>query len=221
MTGHTQDGQLEEFWPAYVDILLVVSLILVMLVLTFVLARPDTRVREERERRKAEFARAFERVMGNEVRAGLATLLSPPGEMQAVTFADQLLFDSGDATLRRPRGRESLKHLATLCNSFLKRPGGPLFETLVVNGHTDEDPITTAPFPSNWHLSSARATSVVYFFVQHGVEPGRLSAVGYGEHRARNPITLKPIVEKARKRRIEVVISYPEAFISRQLAGRR
>lgn len=211
---------LEEFWPAYVDILMVVALILVMLVLTFVLARPDTRVREEQERRKAEFAAAFHRALGDEERAGLVSLLSPPGETQVVTFADQLLFDSGDAALRRARGRESLDRLAGLLRGALARRGGPLFETVVVNGHTDEDPIHTVQFPSNWHLSSARATSVVYHFVQRGLAPTTLSAVGYGEFRPVRPVSREPIVGKARKRRIEVVLSYPEPFLARQLGGR-
>ena len=107
--GHPERA-LEEFWPAYVDILMVVALILVMLVLTFVLARPDTRVREEQERRKAEFAAAFHRALGDEERAGLVTLLSPPGETQVVTFADQLLFDSGDE-ITVQAGEEGIRFL--------------------------------------------------------------------------------------------------------------
>ncbi len=74
-----------------------------------------------------------------------------------------------------------------------------------VEGHTDNMPIATAKFPSNWELSSARATAVVRYFVDtHGLTADRISALGYGEHR--------PLVEndtpenRARNRRVDIVV---------------
>ena len=58
---------------------------------------------------------------------------------------------------------------------------------LQVAGHTDDTPIHTERFPSNWELSTARAVEVVRLLVEHGVEPARLSAAGYGEHRPAAP----------------------------------
>src|SRR5690606_6489314 len=55
-----------------------------------------------------------------------------------------------------------------------------------VEGYTDNMPIATARFPSNWELSAARAGSVVHEMIQAGVEATRLAMVGYGEHQ---PIT--------------------------------
>jgi chemotaxis protein MotB len=53
---------------------------------------------------------------------------------------------------------------------------------LRVDGHTDVRPISTAQFPSNWELSSARATSVVKFLIQQGIPPNRLVAAGFGQY---------------------------------------
>lgn len=56
-----------------------------------------------------------------------------------------------------------------------------LTNAINVEGHTDNNPINTLKFPSNWELSSARATRVVQEFVKEGIDPARLSATGYGE----------------------------------------
>jgi chemotaxis protein MotB len=63
----------------------------------------------------------------------------------------------------------------------------PFPNPIRVEGHTDDRPIKTAAFPSNWELSAARAASVVHQFTQMGVEPLRLEIVGYGEFRPRQP----------------------------------
>jgi chemotaxis protein MotB len=52
-----------------------------------------------------------------------------------------------------------------------------------VEGNTDNRPIHTEEFPSNWELSAARAASVVHLMTRMGVNPDRMSAIGYGEHR--------------------------------------
>jgi len=75
-----------------------------------------------------------------------------------------------------------------------------------VEGHTDNVPIKSTRFPSNWELSTARALSVVKLFYQNGENPALLSAVGYGEFR--------PIVEnnseenRQKNRRIEIFVEY-------------
>jgi chemotaxis protein MotB len=53
--------------------------------------------------------------------------------------------------------------------------------SITVEGHTDDNPIHTAQFPSNWELSSARASAVVRFFIEHGIDPERLRAAGYAD----------------------------------------
>ncbi|MFW5443675.1 MAG: flagellar motor protein MotD [Methylococcaceae bacterium] len=84
----------------------------------------------------------------------------------------QLLFLSGEAEI-------SIKAIPILkkITEVIK----DLPNVINIEGHTDNVPIDTVEFPSNWDLSSARATSVVREFVQNGISETRLSAVGYGE----------------------------------------
>jgi chemotaxis protein MotB len=74
-----------------------------------------------------------------------------------------------------------------------------------IEGHTDSVPICTARFPSNWELSTARATSIVhYLLTTHRFEPTRLSAAGYGEFR---PIASNNSSEgRSQNRRVDIVI---------------
>jgi chemotaxis protein MotB len=73
-----------------------------------------------------------------------------------------------------------------------------------VEGHTDDLPIHTARFRSNWDLSTARAASVIEVLIERGIEPRRLVAAGYGEFRPRVP-NMSPVA-RAQNRRVDVVI---------------
>jgi chemotaxis protein MotB len=73
-----------------------------------------------------------------------------------------------------------------------------------VEGYTDDRPIRTASFPSNWELSAARAASVVHVLVGEGIDPARLAVVGYGEHQ---PVADNATVEgRNANRRVLLVI---------------
>ena len=91
---------------------------------------------------------------------------------------------------RRPRssreGDPLLEEVAQLLNVDKTHP-------ITVEGHTDNQPIATAQFPSNWELSTARATTVVRFLIAHGVSADRLGAVGYAD--------LHPIAIERHRRR--------------------
>ncbi len=77
--------------------------------------------------------------------------------------------------------------------------------TLRIEGHTDDVPIQTGRFQSNWELSTARATSVVTHLVQQaGLEPRRLSAAGYGEFHPR--AANASAADRARNRRVDIVV---------------
>jgi len=105
-----------------------------------------------------------------------------------------VLFASGKATLRA-QGKELLARLA----EFLE-----ISDVRVrISGHTDDRPIRTERFPSNWELSSARATAVMRYFVEeHGASPSRFSAVGYGPYR---PVADNSTpADRARNRRVEI-----------------
>jgi chemotaxis protein MotB len=73
-----------------------------------------------------------------------------------------------------------------------------------VEGNTDNRPINTEEFPSNWELSAARAASVVHLMTRTGVSPSRMSAVGYAEHR---PVADNNTAKgRAANRRVTLVI---------------
>lgn len=91
-----------------------------------------------------------------------------------IELRTDILFPSGSATLS-PSARAVLEKLA----ETLK----PLPYAMRVEGHTDNRPISTFNFPSNWELSAARAASVVHLFTERGLDPSKLSVIGLGEFR--------------------------------------
>ncbi len=108
------------------------------------------------------------------------------------------LFEPGEAALQR-----TAMHTLSAVAKVL----GQGTEAIEVEGHTDDIPIFTPQFPSNWELSSARASSVVRLFVEQGVAAERLSAVGLASYR---PIGSNDTVEgRARNRRVTVTIIAP------------
>lgn len=93
----------------------------------------------------------------------------------ALDIKERILFDSGKADLK-PEAMVVLDKLASLL--------GSLPNNIRVEGHTDNRPINTPEFPSNWELSSARAARVVRYLIdKHKLEPARFTAVGHGEYR--------------------------------------
>jgi chemotaxis protein MotB len=82
-----------------------------------------------------------------------------------------------------PSGVAALSPLAISVLAPLAEAIKPFPNPVRVEGHTDNVPIKTAGFPSNWELSSARAASVVRLFSERGVDPARLTVIGLGEHR--------------------------------------
>ena len=111
-------------------------------------------------------------------------------------LTDNLLFVSGSATLQ-PGADQLLAEVAQLLNLDPTHP-------ITVEGHTDNQPIATAQFPSNWELSTARATNVVRFLISRGVNRYRLGAVGYADL---HPIASNATAAgRAHNRRVEIVL---------------
>ncbi|MBT4837111.1 MAG: OmpA family protein [Methylococcales bacterium] len=90
-----------------------------------------------------------------------------------IRIKDQLIFSSGSATLN-PTAIPIFDSIIELTDSY------PDYD-INIKGHTDNIPINTIPFPSNWELSAIRATSVLRYFIGNGVDPMRLTATGYGD----------------------------------------
>ncbi|MCG7601967.1 OmpA family protein [Halomonas sp. McH1-25] len=108
---------------------------------------------------------------------------------------DHLLFDSAQATLTEP-GRQVLQGIIPL----LQRSSGDIS----VEGHSDSLPIDTPRYPSNWELSSARASAVLRFLVQQGIASPRLRAIGYADTR---PLAANDdSAGRATNRRVELVL---------------
>lgn len=94
-----------------------------------------------------------------------------------IDIKDTILFDSGQATLKTT-SKKILGKVTKLINEFENK--------IIIEGHTDNVPISSRQFPSNWELSVIRATTVVrYFAEEKNIDPKRLSVGGYGEY---NPI---------------------------------
>ena len=95
-------------------------------------------------------------------------------------FESELLFDSGSATLQE-EGEKKLKQIGLTLQETTNNIPDDIDWIIQVEGHTDKNPISTAKFPSNWELSTARANTVLKLLLELGFDPKRLSAAGYGE----------------------------------------
>jgi chemotaxis protein MotB len=95
-------------------------------------------------------------------------------------FQSEVLFEPGSADLG-PEARRELGLLGGALRDISAKIPAEIAWVLRVDGHTDRRPISTAQFPSNWELSTARATAVVKYLVEQGIPPDRLAAAGFGE----------------------------------------
>lgn len=117
-----------------------------------------------------------------------------------LVLQEQVLFETGKAEITGGS------------NAFLDEVGKLLKNIpnmVKVEGHTDDRPITTYRYPSNWELSTARASSVIRYFVEkHNLDSSRFIAIGYGETR---PVVPNDKPENLQKnRRVEIVIADPK-----------
>lgn len=112
-----------------------------------------------------------------------------------INMKDKMLFASASAHLSR-EAVKALRNISQVLNTVPNQ--------IQVEGNTDDRPINTDEFPSNWELSAARAASVVHLMTRMGIEPQRMSAIGYAEHR--------PVAEnntesgRAKNRRVSLII---------------
>jgi chemotaxis protein MotB len=102
---------------------------------------------------------------------------APEGDrIKVIEMPSAAFFTSGSATL----SGDGQNLLQGIIDKDLKAENLQGFQ-VTVEGHTDDVPIKTAQFPSNWELSTARAAAVVRFFIERGVDPSRLQASGYAD----------------------------------------
>jgi len=117
-----------------------------------------------------------------------------------ITINGKVLFNSGSASLNR-NALSVLDEIAALIVEY------PEY-TVNIKGHTDDVPISTKQFPSNWELSAIRATTVLKYFIKKGIKPARLTATGYGDVMPLVPNTSAD--NRAINRRVEFVLEKTE-----------
>jgi chemotaxis protein MotB len=141
------------------------------------------------------------------VSANVRTEIRPEG-LVIELLTDRVFFASGAATLEPPAQR-LLQKVGGIVASEHRHP-------VVIEGHTDAQPIATGQYPSNWQLSGARAAAVVQNFAADGVNERRMSLSGYASERPK--ATNSTPQGRARNRRVDIVLSrlFPNAD-----AGRR
>ncbi|MBB3113790.1 chemotaxis protein MotB [Paenibacillus phyllosphaerae] len=116
-----------------------------------------------------------------------------------ITISDNALFASGSATVK-PDSRKLAVAIGTMLVSY------PGYE-IVVSGHTDNQPISTSEFKSNWDLSSARAIRFMDILLSNKkLDPKLFSAIGYGQYRPLDGISNTTAAGRAKNRRVEVSI---------------
>jgi chemotaxis protein MotB len=162
------------------------------------LTNPSTLKKSQKEQQ--DFQELKRRIDSEARKAGLkgkvlTTVRRRGLEIEILT--DKVFFDSGSATLK-PQALGILDKVAVILAGEHEHP-------IVVEGHTDSQPISSSVYPSNWELSGARAAAVVRDFVGHGVLSRRVSFSGYGSN---EPIASNSTASgRSKNRRVEVVLS--------------
>jgi chemotaxis protein MotB len=222
-TGHRHDddegdgeAQSGRWLISYADL---ITTLMVLFLALYVLQLAKNRELETRmiERREAKTATAAGSAATPVAASGapeaarrqLLSLLAPLQDNRQITISNasqgveiainaKILFNSGDARLL-PESFGVLDQIAGLLRDRSKN-------NILVEGHTDSVPISTAKYESNWELSSARAGAVVRFFADKGIEPHRMAAIG----RADNfPLIIgDDAAARAANRRVTILVEY-------------
>ncbi len=177
------------------------------------LAQQVEQERLAREARIAQMKSTYDELvekMESEITRGEVTISELQGKL-TVNMVERILFDTGKAEIK-PAGLEVLRRVGEILK-------GTEDKEIQIEGHTDNIPISPRLqqiFPSNWELSTARATNVVHFLQDKIAIPGeKLSAAGYGEFR---PIASNETAEgRALNRRIQIVLVPVESRVRKPL----
>jgi chemotaxis protein MotB len=155
-----------------------------------------------------EIAGNFEKALSPLIEKDLISITQNDDWVE-VEINSSLLYSSGSAELED----EAIPILRSLAGILQRYPN-----QLQVEGFTDNLPISTYVFPSNWELSAARAAGVVHLFMRSGVQPDRMSAIGFGEFR---PIADNATAEGRRKNRRVVLVIMSQKIDRRTIGGGR
>lgn len=156
------------------------------------LAKMNLMQRQNNPIAQQEFQKTVQEMKAN---LGDQLQIKDAGDKVVLQFGEKILFTSGSARLKGGAERT----IEDLAKSIKLSEG-----MVVVEGHTDNVPIHTSRYPSNWELSAARAFSVIQALTNAGVRPERLAAWGFGDSRPIEPNLSD--MQRSKNRRIEVVL---------------
>ncbi|MDR1889128.1 MAG: flagellar motor protein MotD [Zoogloeaceae bacterium] len=165
-------------------------------------ARPDRGTDEKTRGRQREKMRN----MAGDIMQALAPLVRE-GKVRVLETSRGVTVEINDSVLFAP-GQARLEPLSVSALEAVARVLAPGEFPITIEGHTDNVPINTPQFPSNWELSAVRATTVLRLFAEAGVPQDHLTAIGYGEQHA---VESNDTVEgRARNRRVTILIDARE-----------
>lgn len=149
-----------------------------------------------------------------------AIRMAKGGGMAQVTEGESTVTVTLPGNVLFPLGSASLKADALPVLDEIRKVIRKGSNRVVVTGHTDDLPIRTAQFPSNWELSAARAGSVIrYFLSEGGIDPSRFLAVGVADTRPRSPNDSEE--NRARNRRVEIAFQKSPAEVQKRASPER
>lgn len=189
MKRRHDDEDTDAWLITYADM---VTLLLCFFIIMFAISTPDGEmIKKVAEALRKEGFYDDEGVINDpytleNVRKDLSLALGASGYDQFVAISEQddavsmelassSFFEKGSAKF----SKQGVTMLATIAEKIKPLAGKDIL--VEVEGHTDDTPISTAQFPSNWELSAARATNVVRYLVAQGFPPGKLKAIGMGD----------------------------------------
>ena len=156
-------------------------------------APPDTAKQKQRDTMR-NVAKDILQVMAPLIEQGKVRVIETSRGV-TIEINDSILFSPGQALLQPPL----IKAMSAIAEVL-----APTDFPITIEGHTDNVPINTPQFPSNWELSAVRATTVLRLFADSGVTAERLTAIGYADTRPVEPNVLAD--GRARNRRVTILI---------------
>jgi len=200
--GLVQEGEQDTWALSYIDLLLLmVTLFILLLSYQQDAMQQTTTELEAAETAKVQITPSNQAFLDQVYMSHLKDRVTASKERNTIKLAmsDSILFFPADATLSHS-GEQVLDELALMLK---QRPWH-----ILVEGHTDNQPISTPRYASNWELSSSRATSVTRYLIGRGISPERLSAIGYADTR---PITSNnDDIGRGKNRRVALILRAPD-----------
>ena len=201
----------EDWLVTYAD---AITLLMAFFVLLYTVSEPN------QHKFETKMGGVFEQFSGEktamplqDLREQVSTMISETGESTEAKTTDRgISFEFKSGKMFAPGSAQILESGIALLDRVAQMVTFMGYDdySVDVQGHTDDVPINTTQFPSNWELSAARAAAVVRFLVSRGVEPERLVAVGYGDTKPKAPNrdeAGQPIPEnQEQNRRVEIEI---------------